>query len=71
MTVLEKTVCFTELLSGKLVILFAFVLQARNITVCIEFKNSDEEGAKPVKVSQDEFQLQHSMVEQISLDTLW
>lgn len=25
--------------------------QARNITVCIEFKSSDEEGAKPLKVS--------------------
>lgn len=35
--------------------------QARNITVCIEFKNSDEEGAKPLKVSHNKRYIQRTM----------
>uniref|UniRef100_A0A8D0GEW7 C2 DOCK-type domain-containing protein n=1 Tax=Sphenodon punctatus TaxID=8508 RepID=A0A8D0GEW7_SPHPU len=35
--------------------------KARNITVCIEFKSSDEEGAKPVKVRKDKAHSWHNL----------
>jgi hypothetical protein len=32
----------------------AFTLQARNLAVCVQFRDSDEEGASPLKVGSEE-----------------